>query len=122
MIGLMTSGPPCAISSSIDADHSNHSPSSARTSSSTFVSTSVPRTSAPEQSHDLIRRHASLDTPTHVLDDLTPPGTLSWTTGGLRHADRIAVDREFDLCVGQQPELLADLEGDRHLALTGHPH
>src|SRR5580693_3942896 len=57
MIGLITSGATSAAAASAADDHSIHSASSVKMSSSTLLSTRTPLIAPPRQRHDLVGGH-----------------------------------------------------------------
>src|SRR5688572_28946459 len=116
----MSSQPRCDASSSIVADQSNQSSSSVSTSSSTLASTSVAM-SPSRQLHDLIGRQSAGGASTHVLDDFTPAGAMARAVH-FRNPHGVSVDREFDLRVGKEPKLLANVHWNGDLSLARDPH
>src|SRR5262245_8460566 len=122
MIGLMARRPPSAASSSIDADHSNHSSSSVMTSRSTLESTSVTRSVfATRQRHQLVGAQAEYR-PWPASHMRKEPLAARLRPPLLPDSNAVADDVELDLAMGQQPEPLPDVLRNGDLALGGNAH
>src|SRR5580765_462017 len=123
-MGLITSRPRSAASARAWLDHGAQVRSSVRMSRRTLLSTKVTRPGCrlsvtTRERHDLVRGHGDVaSTPQTGHEPLAPAPTAHRATD--HHSVTISV--EVDLGARQDAQLVAQVLGNRHLALVRHHH
>src|SRR5688572_300447 len=80
-----------------------------------------PSPASSRMREDLVGRHAHGALAAQARDERAAPARLA-RAARLAEPDGVADELELDLAVGQESELLADLDRNGHLALGGNAH
>src|SRR6476619_7513886 len=121
MTWLITTGPRSSAAASCCPDHSAHPGSLVSRSSRTFESTRVALSSslATGEGHDLVGTQGDLATAQQGFDH--PCAPPAWAAQGDYPGDPV-LDHDVHLVARLQPQVPADLLGDRDLTLARDPH